>query len=127
MQGGFAMSAPQPGRAPAPEAVAARLHEIARLLREADHLGPESQKVLAELADELGNALGTAGIPSDQEAHLAESAAHLIETLRQRHGAGPLAAARDRLERAVLDVEARAPVAAGVARALLDALANLGI
>jgi hypothetical protein len=121
------MSAPQSGGPPAPEAVGARLHEIARLLREADHLGPESQKVLADLADQLGNSLGSANLASGEETPLADSAAHLIETLRQRHDAGRLAAARDRLEQAVLDVEARAPVAAGVARALLDALANLGI
>jgi hypothetical protein len=32
-----------------------RLHEIARLLREADHLGPETKQAVAELADELAN------------------------------------------------------------------------
>ena len=40
---------------------------------------------------------------------------------------GVLAAARHRLEEAVVAAEARAPTVAGVARRLLDALSSLGI
>jgi hypothetical protein len=38
-----------------------------------------------------------------------------------------LTAGRDRLERAILAVESQSPLAAGLARRLLDALANIGI
>ena len=66
-------------------------------------------------------------VSAAEAAHLSESTARLIEGLHGRHDEGVLAAARDRLEGAVVGAEARAPVVAGVARRLLEALANLGI
>jgi hypothetical protein len=103
------------------------LHDLARTLREAPPLGPEAQRALAELIDELGNAVGSREVPPAEVAHLAESTAHFVQALHRRQEPGGLAAARDRLEKAVLSAESRAPVAAGVARRVLDALANWGI
>ena len=121
------MSEPfQPNPSAHPE-VEASLHAVSQLLREAHHLSPEAQQTLAELVDELGRALGSGTAAPEELAHLRASATRLIEAVRQRHDEGKMAAARDRLEEAVIGLEARAPVAAGVARRLLDALANLGI
>jgi hypothetical protein len=103
------------------------LHGLARVLRESPPPGPEAQRLLANLIDELGNAVGSAEMPAVEVAHLADSTAQFVHALHRRHEPGRLAAARDRLEQSVLQAEARAPVAAGVARRVLDALANLGI
>ncbi len=116
-----------PPDVPAPAEVQTTLHTIARLLRENPHLGPEEQRALADLVDELGHALHPATVPSEEMAHLAESTTHLVQALHQGHGAGLLSSARNRLEQAIIRAEAQAPVAAGVARRLLDTLANLGI
>jgi hypothetical protein len=103
------------------------LHDLAKALREAPPLGPDAQRALAELIDELGNAVGGTPVPPEEVTHLAESTAHFVQALHRRHEPGRLAAARDRLEQAVLAAEARAPVTAGVARRVLDALSNWGI
>jgi hypothetical protein len=103
------------------------LHDLARALREAPPLGPEAQQALAALIDELGNAVGGTEVPPADVNHLAETTAHFVQALHRRHESGGLAAARDRLEQAVLRVESRAPVVAGLARRALDAIANLGI
>jgi hypothetical protein len=112
---------------PTPPEVAASLHTVARLLREGQHLTPEAQQVLAELVDEIGNALEPGTVPSAELAHLAESTAHLAEVLHQRPEGGVLTAARDRLEQAALAVEYQAPVLTGLVRRLIDTLSNLGI
>jgi len=117
---------PQPGQ-PVPPEVQASLLAIGRLLRAAHHLGPESQQTLAELIDELGHALGSSQASPEELAHLTDSTTKLIEAVGQQDEEGVLAAARDRLEEAVVGAEARAPTVAGVARRLLDALSNLGI
>jgi hypothetical protein len=120
------MSEQQPP-APTPRSAdPARLHEVARLLRGARHLDPEAQKSLADLADQLADALGRSHVASAEEGQLAEHAGRLIQALH-RGEAAPVAATRHRLQDAILAAEARAPFAAGVARQLLDALANLGI
>jgi len=59
--------------------------------------------------------------------HLAETTAHFVQALHRRHEPGGLSGARDRLEQAIVGAEARAPVVAGVARRVLDALSNWGI
>jgi hypothetical protein len=110
-----------------PARVTEGLHELARALREAPPLGPEAQRALAELIDELGNAVGGAEVPPAEVSHLAETTAHFVQALHRRQEPGGLAAARDRLEQAILRAESRAPVIAGVARRVLDALVNLGI
>ena len=111
---------------PLPE-IQARLHEVARLLRESGNVDPGSRQILAELVDELGEALRSSQVPPEEVAQLASTTAQLAEALHGRHDAGWLAQLRDRFEAAALGAEARAPVAVGLARQLLDALANIGI
>ncbi len=120
------MPEPQPPAPTPPSAIPARLHEVARLLRDAQHLDPEAQQSLANLADELANTLSASGVPSAEEAQLGQLAGQLIQALHKGEEA-PVVATRDRLQSAILRAEARAPFAAGLARQLLDAIANLGI
>jgi hypothetical protein len=110
-----------------PARLAEGLRALARVLREAPPLDPEAQRALAELIDELGNAAGANEVPPAEVTHLAETTTHFVQALQRRHETAGLAAARDRLEGAVLRAEAKAPVVAGLARRALDALANLGI
>jgi hypothetical protein len=120
------MPDPQPPGPTPPSAIPGRLREVARLLRQADHLEPEAQQSLADLADELANTLGTSGVPTAEEVQLGQLAGQLIAALHRGESA-PVAATRDRLQKAVVAAETRAPFAAGIARQLLDAIANLGI
>jgi hypothetical protein len=110
-----------------PERITDGLHNLARALRESPPLGPEGQRALAELIDELGKAVGGGTVPPAEVTHLAEMTSHFVHALHRKHEPGGLAAARGRLEQAVLSAEATAPVTAGVARRVLDALSNLGI
>jgi hypothetical protein len=103
-----------------------QLLELGRLLRESGHLGPDARRELADLVEELAGTL-TPDAPSAQTTHLAETTAHLVQALHDQHDAGPLALARERLEDAVARVDARAPVATGLARRIVDLLADLGI
>jgi hypothetical protein len=121
------MSEQPPANPSVPPAVQASLLAISRLLRQAHHLGPAPQQTLAELIDELGQALGSSQASPEVLAHLTEQTAKLVEAVHQQHDEGVLAAARDRLEEAVIGAEVRAPVVTGVVRRLLDALSNLGI
>jgi hypothetical protein len=60
-------------------------------------------------------------------AHLAESTALLAHAVHRQETPGLLAAARDRVEAAILAAESKAPLTAGLVRRLLDTLANIGI
>jgi hypothetical protein len=114
---------------PGPDTAArirANLLESARLLREAHHIDPEAQRTLADLVAELGEALDPSVASSDHAVHLAESSTHLVEALHQRHE-GLIASARDRLAVAAARAESDAPVATGIARRFISALADLGI
>jgi hypothetical protein len=104
-----------------------KLQEVALKLRAGDHLGPEAQQALADLLDELANALPPAGPASAEANHLAASAAHLADALHQRHEGRSLAAALERFEASVARAEAKAPMASGIAHRIIEALANLGI
>ncbi len=105
----------------------ASLHRIAGLLRDAGHLNPEAQQSLALLVDDLAEAVKKpAGDPAAAN-HVAKTAAHLLDALVHQHDQGMLSAARDRLERTVMGAESQAPMAAGVARRLLEILAGIGI
>jgi hypothetical protein len=121
------MPVPESQGPESPAGLPERLHEIARLLRQADHVSPDQKQAVANLADELANALRSAPPSSAEVAHLADSAAHLIESLHRRENRGVLVSARDRLEQAILSTEARTPFLAGLARRLVEALASLGI
>jgi hypothetical protein len=107
--------------------VQASLHAIARILREAHHLGPDARQALAEFVDELGRDLERGAVPPTETAHLAAGTAHLLQALHPRPNPGVLVGARERLEQAILNAETKAPFAAGLAQRLLDALANVGI
>ena len=121
------MSEPFPSGAPANPPSPAGLHELAQLLRAADHLGPQAQTALADLMDELSQALPAGAPLTGDKAHLADSTAHLIHALHQRKDAGFLSAAKQRLNQAAIRAEAEAPLAAGIVRRVIDALANVGI
>lgn len=107
--------------------VQSRLHAVARQLRQSRSVDAESQRVLAELVDELSMALQAASVPPAEVARLADSTAHLAESLHQHHDTGMVGRARERLEAAVVEAEAHSPLAVGLARRLLDMLANIGI
>lgn len=106
--------------------VRARLQELARRLREADHLEPDAQRDLANLMEELAGELAKSPSAS-QTTHLAEHAARLAEAVHEQHDQGLLAAAKHKLEESAMRAEEAAPVATGVVRRLIDTLANLGI
>jgi hypothetical protein len=107
--------------------VPGKLHEIARLLRTTQHLGPEAQHALAELADELGSALDPATAASAETSPLVETTAHLVSALHHDQRGGPLNAARQRLQELVAKLDGRTPYGADFARRLLDVLVDLGI
>ena len=121
------MSEPQPAGPPASEDAAVRLHEIARRLRVMHHLGPEEQRALADLADELGIALERPTTGSAATPALAESITHLAEALQHGHTGGLLQGVRQRLEEMAARMEARTPHVAAFARELVDIIASLGI
>jgi peroxiredoxin len=112
---------------PAVPSIEARLHDVARLLRDSSSLDPESRRTLAELVDELGKALRSAPVPPAEVARLAERTTHLAESLHHRHDRERVQTMRDRFEQAVVNAEVRHPLIAGLARRLLDTLANIGI
>jgi hypothetical protein len=107
-------------------AVRARLQEVVPLLRTARHIEPEVQQALANLVDELVRVMDP-NAPAAETGHLAESTAHLVQALHRRHHGGLIASAKERLEEAATHAVAEAPVATGLARRLIDTLANLGI
>jgi hypothetical protein len=110
-----------------PPPIEQKLHEAAGRLRDADHLEQGAQDALANLADELATALGQGAVASAEEERLAEHVLQLIEALHPHRREGLLTAARSHLEDAMFAAEVRAPLAAGVARRLLEVLSNLGI
>ena len=112
---------------PADANLEAKLQSIAQLLRQADHLSPEAHKALAEIVEELGKALHSATVSSEETKSLADSTAHLVRALHQRQNQGLLAAARDRMKQAITHIEYQAPFAAQIAGRLLDTLASFGI
>jgi hypothetical protein len=118
--------APRPATPSVPE-IQDRLQAAAHLLRRKGPLDREAKTALAELVDELGRILETTAVPPAEVTLLAESTAHLAEALQQQQQRELPVSVRERLERAVVRAEAQAPVAVGLARRLLDALANLGI
>ncbi|HWG47473.1 MAG TPA: hypothetical protein VN688_32215 [Gemmataceae bacterium] len=112
---------------PVPAGVQASLHAIAEVLRDPQPLSLETREVLADLMDELGSGLATAPVPPAEVAHLAKSAAQLVQAVHRQAAPGLLEDARRRLDVAILAAESKAPLIAGLARRLLDALANIGI
>jgi Domain of unknown function (DUF4404) len=105
----------------------ANFHDLAEMLREADHLEPEVQAAMADLLEEMSKALPPTAVAPSETAHLANSAASLARALHEQQSPNLLSAAKQQLEQAALRAEAQAPVATGIARRLLDTLADLGI
>jgi hypothetical protein len=116
-----------PSATPASVGVQASLHTIAEILRDPRPLSHEVRDVLADLVDELGRVLATTPMPPAEVAHLAESTALLTRAVHRKEAPGLLAAARDRVEAAIFAAESKSPLTAGLARRLLDTLANIGI
>lgn len=116
---------PTEGAEPTPP-IRDNLLELARRIRDVDHLEPEVGAELADLLGELAGALEHPA-PSAQADHLAQSAAHLARALEHQAKPGPIAEARRRLEDAAANAEVRAPVATGIVRRMIAALADLGI
>jgi hypothetical protein len=108
-----------------PEAARQRLEQLAGLLRQAPHLDAETQRHLADLLEELGKALGDR--PAKETTQLAESAAQVAHALHQPGQPTRVKSAMQRLEESVTRAEAEAPLATGIVRRLLEALADLGI
>lgn len=103
------------------------LHTIARLLREVPHLDPDAQRLLAELVAELSEAMDAETVPAADLAHLADTAAQLVQAAHRGEEPGLLGKAQEKLEGAAAAVEADAPMIAGLTRRLIEALSNLGI
>jgi hypothetical protein len=110
-----------------PEAARQRLEQLAGLLRQAPHLDAETQRHLADLLEELGKALGDHPSGAKETAQLAESAAQVARALHEPGQVSRVPSAIRRLEESVTRAEAEAPLATGIVRRLLEALADLGI
>jgi hypothetical protein len=117
----------EPNDASLPATIQASLRTIAAVLREPHPLSVEAQEALAGLMDELGNVVTAKEPPPEAVRRLADSTARLVQAVHRRADAGLVVQARDRVEQAIIGAEAHAPLVAGVARRLLDALANIGI
>jgi ABC-type transporter Mla subunit MlaD len=102
------------------------IDELARRLREAEHLEPEAREKVAGLLRELSDALEQAE-PSPHTEDLTQSTAQLMQAVKDQHEPGLIEAARERLEEAVARAESKAPVATDVVLRLIDALAGAGI
>ena len=116
---------PSPNK-PDPDAIREQLLQCARMLRSTRHMDPEAQKALAELVTELASCvdLDTQSAPAAQ---LAESSTQLVQALHDQQDEGLIAAARHRLEEVAARAETEAPIATGVVRRFIDALAGIGI
>jgi hypothetical protein len=109
------------------ETTRSRLLEIANFLRHSRSLDPAARQALGDLVAELTQALASENLPAAELTHLAEQTARLAEALHREEDEGVVSKARSSLERAVEKAEAKAPRAVGLARKVLDALANIGI
>jgi hypothetical protein len=113
------------GEQPSP-AVESDIEELARRLREAKHLEPESRAQAANLLGDLVAELDQTE-PSPHHDRLVESTAQLVRAIKDQHEPGLIEAARERVEVVVAAAEAKAPVATDVVLRLIDVLAGLGI
>ena len=112
---------------PSPQEAQQKLEQVAALLRSADHLEPQAQREIADLLEELAKVLGRSTPATPEAAHLAETTANVARAVHEQHQGGLLDSATRRLEEAALRAQAQAPLAVGIVRRLLAALADLGI
>lgn len=104
--------------------VAKDIEELARRLREAEHLEPEVRTEAAALLGDLTEALHP---PEPHTEALAESTAELVRAVSDQHEPGLIEAAKERLEEAVVRAETKAPVATDIVLRLIDVLSGIGI
>ena len=121
------MSGQPESEVPSAQAMQTRIHDVAQMLRGSRSVSRDVQNSLAELLDELSVVLNTPNAPPAEVAHLAESAAQLAQTLHDRRDEGLVEKARERLGVALIQAESHAPIAVGLARRVIDALAGIGI
>jgi Domain of unknown function (DUF4404) len=107
--------------------IRARLHDASQLLRNPMPIDPDVRRALADLVDELGQALESPNVPPAEVARLAAHTAQLTEALHQGHDRGLLEQARIRMKDLALQVETRSPTAVHLVENLINALANIGI
>jgi Domain of unknown function (DUF4404) len=119
--------AEQPEQTSATAEVRMQLHAIAQLLRVAHRLEPDARAALADLLDELSATLEMPDVPGAEVARLTECTAQLVKAVQEQEEPGVLAAARGRLDKAVVAVETEAPGLASLTRRLAEMLSNLGI
>jgi hypothetical protein len=112
---------------PAAKAVQDQLFALARLLRAVPRLPVETQALLAEILEELGNDLSSSDVPPAEVTHLSESVARLVDVVRAKSDKGLLNAAWESVDKAIIAAEDTSPVFAGLVRKLVDALSSLGI
>ena len=117
----------QPLAGASSEVVGAGLHALAVFLRQATPLDAAAQQELAGLLDELGQALASPSVSAEQVNRLTQHAARFTRAAGQPPRTGPRPRLQDRVEAALLGLEARAPVAAGAVHRFLEALTNIGI
>jgi len=120
-----ASSTPSPGSEHL-ERLRTDLQDAAQRLRQTHRLDDDERARLAELIDELGQALGPEA-PPDALAHLAETASTLAKALHDHEEEGTLSHLRDRLDEAAAHAEVDAPWATSIVRRFLDLLAQIGI
>jgi hypothetical protein len=116
---------PSKGEEPDPP-IADDFEELARHLREAEHLEPEAREKAADLLGAMAEALEEPA-PSAHTERLAESTAELVRAVKDRHEPGLIEKARERLMDAVARAESKAPLATDIALQLIDVLAGIGI
>jgi hypothetical protein len=121
------MSEALPEKRSAATTVREHLRTIAQLLREEPQLSPETQQLLAELADELSRALESEAAPPAELNDIAMHVAQLVRAAHRGEQAGLVARLRNRLDTAAAGLESRSPLIAGLTRRLIDALTELGI
>jgi hypothetical protein len=102
------------------------IEELARRLRDAEHLDPEARAEVADLLRSLALELDRRE-PSKHEEHLAHTTMQLVRAVNDQHEPGLIKAARSRLDQAIAKAEAKAPVATDIVARLADLLGGIGI
>lgn len=103
------------------------LVEVADGLRDVEHIDPQARRELADLLDELSEAIATTKLPAQDVEHLVATTTHVAKSLQHPATHGVVSSAVERLEHAVLSAQSRAPVLAGITRRLIDVLSSIGI
>lgn len=112
---------------PSQSDVLARLDATARLLADPTDIDPTTRKALAELVEEMRSALQSGKVSAEAVAPLAANTARLAESLHQSEDASVLEQIQASFREAILNAEAHHPVAAGMARGVLDTLTGFGL